>query len=149
MNFVAVDRWFEGLFLICNEFGIVQQKHVRKGGAEKSTVNIYFSQHHCRMTLKFRRRKVYLFAAGTKQLYFTDPGQIGETDGKQVLMIAIDPGAGSVGTSRVLLILNVTLIQSQNHSFNSRSSENVPSMDHSVHVVRSVFQFCFINFSYS
>ena len=108
MNLVAVYRGLEGFVLICDELGIVQQKDVGEGGAEKGAVNLYASPLQGRMTLELGRGEVYLFAARAEQLHLTDPRQIGEAYGQQVLTIAIDSGARPVGATLVLLVLRLT-----------------------------------------
>ena len=148
MNLVAVNRGLKRFVFICDELGIVQQEDVGEGGAEEGSVNIYVSQRNRKPTLEFGRGEVYLFAAGAKQLHSAGAGSVGEADGKQVLVIAIDPRTRSVGAPLVLLILHITLTCGHHHSLNSRRGENEASVDHPVHVVRCVFQLRFINLRY-
>ena len=148
MNLVAVYGGLEGFVLICDELGIVQQEDVGEGGAEKGTVNLYALPLQGRMTLELGRGEVYLFAAWAEQLHLTDPRQIGEAYGQQVLMIAIDPRTRSIGATLVLLVLHLTHARNHHHSLNSGSGENVPRVDHAVYIVRCVLQLCLVNFSY-
>ena len=119
-----------------------------KRRAKKRSIHVYALLAGFSRTAECGRREVDLLATRTEQLHGVHSRRVGETDGQQVLIVAVHTGTRSKDTPFVLLVLRVRWTRNTHHGFEAGRSEDVPSVDHSVYVTRVSLQLVLVELRY-